>query len=264
MNLYKSLENFSRRSQRFFKSCRLVGLRNALKLFFLDKYGSSPYYKLKIRGLPNATFIRTATSDGGTFSSIFVDGSYPHFPGYEAKTIIDAGANAGYASLFFAVEYPNAEIIAIEPESSNIEIIKKNTHFLPQIQVLQGALWNSNEKLNLLNGNSKDTFQVMQNINESDSEIAGYTVNDIIKAKSWQNIDILKIDIEGAEKEVFEGEQGSWLKLVKILIIELHEDYSPGCGDAFARAVAGHGFQFYRRGENYILIRRELGLKVLP
>lgn len=125
-------------------------------------------------------------------------------------------------------------------------------------------MWSSKGKLNLLKGNSKDSFQVMENSNASDSLVNSFTLVDIVSSKSWLSIDILKMDIEGAEKEVFEAEQGSWLRLVKILIIELHEDYRPGCGDAFATAIAGHGFQFYRRGENYILVRPELGLKIAP
>lgn len=128
MSLYKIFENFSRRSHRFFKSCRLIGAKNALKLFFLDKIGYSPFYQLQIKGFSEATFLRTSTSDSGVFSSIFVDESYPHFSRFEAKTIIDAGANAGYSSLYFAREYPKAKILAIEPESSNLELLKKKIH----------------------------------------------------------------------------------------------------------------------------------------
>ncbi len=45
---------------------------------------------------------------------------------FQPKLIIDAGANVGFASLWFLQRFPNTEIIAIEPESSNCEMLKKN------------------------------------------------------------------------------------------------------------------------------------------
>jgi hypothetical protein len=51
-------------------------------------------------------------------------------------------------------------------------------------------------------------------------------------------VDLLKIDIEGAEREVME-ESGAWINTVAVLMIELHDDIKPGCSKAFYEATEG-------------------------
>jgi FkbM family methyltransferase len=55
--------------------------------------------------------------------------------------IIDAGANIGLASVYFASRFPNARILAIEPERKNFEILVKNVERYPNVQPILGALW---------------------------------------------------------------------------------------------------------------------------
>ena len=50
------------------------------------------------------------------------------------------------------------------------------------------------------------------------------------------HLDLLKIDIEGAEKEILENAD-SWMPSVKAVVIELHDRYKPGCSRAFYRAT---------------------------
>jgi FkbM family methyltransferase len=140
-----------------------------------------------------------------------------------------------------------------------------NISTIQNISVLNGALWNKPEKLSIVNtGANKDSFQVAAGVCSNGSTIASFTIHDIVKRNAWSSIDILKIDVEGAEKDIFEDSYNLWLDLVKILIIELHEDYRPGCGESVFKALVGRGFQYYRRGENYIFIRSYLGLKISP
>jgi hypothetical protein len=63
--------------------------------------------------------------------------------------------------------------------------------------------------------------------------------------------DVVKMDIEGAEKEVFET--GDWLKKVRCLMIELHDRYRPGCSEAVNSAM--HGFSQLQRGETTFYVR---------
>lgn len=55
-------------------------------------------------------------------------------------------------------------------------------------------------------------------------------------------IDILKMDIEGAEKEIFSLGDLGWLKSVRVIMIELHDKHFAGCAESFYRALP-HGFQ---------------------
>jgi hypothetical protein len=69
---------------RFFKTSRIISFDQTLKLFFIDKFSKRKYYFLKVKGIQQKIYLRPRTSDSGTFSSIFIDKSYPDFKGFEA------------------------------------------------------------------------------------------------------------------------------------------------------------------------------------
>jgi len=79
------------------------------------------------------------------------------------------------------------------------------------------------------------------------------TAGDCIQILGAVQLDILKIDIEGAEKEVFSAANLDWLKQTKLMIIELHDRWLPGCSDAVEDAIKGHSFERSMRGENLVL-----------
>jgi len=90
---------------------------------------------------------------------------------------------------------------------------------------------------------------------ENEGGVDGVTVADLLNDFGVAEIDILKMDIEGSEKEVFEG-SCPWLSKVKMLIIELHERMRPGVEAAFFSAIAPHDFKISAKGEHLILIRK--------
>ena len=68
----------------------------------------------------------------------------------------------------------------------------------------------------------------------------------------WNYIDILKLDIEGSEKEVFSAGFENWMPKTKVIIIELHDAMKPGCSRAVFAAVNKYNFSFNIKGENII------------
>ncbi len=70
-----------------------------------------------------------------------------------------------------------------------------------------------------------------------------------------EQIDILKLDIEGAEKELLQSGSDKWMHRVAMIIIELHDWLKPGCADALNQATAGMGFTRFQLGENTVLVR---------
>jgi tRNA G46 methylase TrmB len=69
-------------------------------------------------------YLRVPSSDVETFEQIFIRQDYNFDVKKSPKTIVDAGANIGLASLYFASKFPNSNIVAIEPEESNFELLK--------------------------------------------------------------------------------------------------------------------------------------------
>ena len=71
-------------------------------------------------------------------------------------------------------------------------------------------------------------------------------------------IDILKMDVEGSEKEIFESNYEHWLSKTKCLIIELHDRMRKGSSDSVFAAVSKYNFTKLESGENVVFINNEI------
>jgi hypothetical protein len=86
--------------------------------------------------------------------------------------------------------------------------------------------------------------------------IAAISIPDLLLEAGTDSIDLLKLDIEGAEKELFENHACSgWLARTRAVIVELHDRFKPGCTAAVERAVGGQSFRRSQVGENLLFIR---------
>jgi FkbM family methyltransferase len=116
-------------------------------------------------------------------------------------------------------------------------MLKKNTANYENIIPLNAALWNKNEDVCVIDMHKgNDSFQVENNSIVASQKINAFTVDAIMDMFNLPKIDLLKIDIEGAEKEVFESTP-AWLSNVNTIAIELHERLKPGCNRNFYKGT---------------------------
>jgi FkbM family methyltransferase len=196
------------------------------------------------------TFVRPGTADLRVYEEIFLDREYDLALG-EPKFIIDAGAHIGLASLFFAERYPQATIAALEPEPDNFALLRKNCLPYPSVHPINAGLWTHETYLKIENpGADTWSFRVV----EADSGIRAVSIQDLMAQFGKVEIDVLKIDIEGAEREILR-ESGAWLGKVRTIIIELHDRYRPGCTAALEEAIQDLNFCRARSGESVVLQR---------
>jgi FkbM family methyltransferase len=211
------------------------------------------YYSYKFKPL----IIRENTTDMAVFEQIFVKKDYGFPIDFKPKFIIDGGANVGYASLFFTDRFPEAEIIAIEPETDNFQTLEKNTAQYKQIKCVKAGIWHQKGFLKINDiGLGAWGFMTEEVSGDTANSLPTVTIGDLLKNSKYHEIDILKLDVEGAEKEIFSSNYESWLGHVKVLIIELHERMKEGCNEAFFSAVKKYPFTRSQSGENIILTRR--------
>lgn len=172
--------------------------------------------------------------------------------------IIDAGANIGLFTLIYSVKYPNAKIIAIEPESENYELLLRNTEDIENVVCLKGGVWNKDTTINILETYDKKEwgFIVQECTIPNGNEIKGISIATIIKRFKIPHIDILKMDIEGSEYEVFSENYKEWLQVTQSLIIEMHEWIKPGCEKIISDVMELEGFEFEKNGENRVYYRK--------
>lgn len=222
---------------KFIKYRRQFGLFVIAEIFF-QKLLRKNIYKLHIRGLKTPLSLRVGTDDMTVLKQIFADNELDISLKETPETIIDAGANVGYSARFFNRCYPDADIISIEPEPSNIKIFRDNCHEIKKIHLIEGGLWPRSSFLEITNPDGrKDGFQVAEHSEESGASIRGYTITEILDKYNIDKVDLLKIDIEGSEKELFESDISCWISKVKVIAVECHDRFKTGCQKSVYNAL---------------------------
>lgn len=253
----KYLLNILIRVNSFISHIIALGYQDGLKVYFFNGQKDG-LLQLKLRKFPVPAYLRGNTSDFAVFKQIFFAKEYDINFGIQPISILDCGANIGLASFYFKLKYPNAKIITVEPEQSNFELTKKNTASFKDMYYEQAGIWKQDAFLKISAGplNEHWDFVVSETTEDDKNAIKGLSIPSIMKKYNLDEISVLKIDIEGSEKELFETGYEEWLPKVKILIVELHDRMKPGCSKAFYKAISNYDFDFTHSGENIIATRR--------
>lgn len=238
---------------------RWITAANLIKLLFAEKYGhEGQLFSIGLRRLNRPVFVRARSSDCAIVKTVLMygGGEYPVFENYRPKVIIDAGANIGLATVFFKTYYPDATVIAVEPDEANCKLFEKNTHGLTDIHLLRGGLWPDNT--HCLRIQNAETAPWGYQVEPSDQGFPAYTVSDICKRFDLSHIDILKIDIEGSERELF-SRNTEWLNSTDNVFIELHDHIATGASQKLLQAIGDKGYYLKFSGENVILSKELQG-----
>ncbi|MBU1935074.1 FkbM family methyltransferase, partial [Patescibacteria group bacterium] len=154
---------------------------------------------IKSYSIKSNLIIREDTTDMAIFKQIFIQKDYDFPINMNPKFIIDGGANVGYASLFFANKFPDAEIVAIEPEDSNFEVLQKNTSEYKQVKTIKAGIWHKKAKLKIVGTEWGKCGFMTKEVDTADTyDAKTITIDEILKQSKYDEIDILKLDVEGA------------------------------------------------------------------
>lgn len=190
-------------------------------------------------------FLRKNTKDHETFEEIFIDNIYNIPLHLYPKTIIDAGANIGLASRFFKQKYKDSTISILEIDPENISMITKNLRGYSDYTIINKGLYNIETYFKI-----EDQYQATNSYSviecpKGSHDIESITISQILKSQKWQEIDLLKIDIEGAEKALFSSHYEEWLPKVNIIMIETHDRMLSKCSITVMKALDQYGFGLY-------------------
>jgi len=219
--------------------------------------------------LPNSSLrvlLRLGTSDIEVFNSTFRSEEYgielPSLP----DVIVDAGAYTGLSAVYFAVRYPEAKVIAVEPSDANFEILKRNVRGFENVLPVHAALWPASGSLEIFDpgygawayrveatGRTLDQA-VRGAASRPNHEVRAITVHDVLASFGLDRIGLLKVDVEGSELEIF-ADSGSWIDKVDAIFAELHDRFKPGCTRAFIKAVDAFPIEVWR-GETVLVARQ--------
>lgn len=188
----------------------------------------------EIENLDFNILLRKNGSDIEVYNQIMVDKEYQIILDYfninsiRPKLIIDCGANIGLTSLVFAIQYKEANIISVEPDQGNFLQLVNNTKKFKNIFPFQNAIWSSNIKLNI-DRNYRDgkdwSIRTVKHKTNSDQIIESITISQLIDSSGFKEVDLLKIDVEGAEKNLFKDKNTcDFLAKTKCIAVEIHDE----------------------------------------
>jgi len=171
---------------------------------------------------------------------------------HRTPLIIDAGANAGYTSRYFAQMYPQAQIFAVEPEAGNAALCRANVANLKQVNVVEAAIGSRPGHVSVEHtvGASWGT-----RTQRSESGVPIVTIDELRARIRDSELLIVKVDIEGFESDLFLNP--TWIAETLTVIVEPHDWMLPGEGTsrALQRAMLREDCELLISGDNIIWIR---------
>jgi FkbM family methyltransferase len=235
----------------------------------IDKVGPLPAVMLTVkaamerRGLIKRPFLlrskrakfpvwcRPGSSDLMVFYQVFLDLEYACVDEVvDPKLIIDCGANVGYASVYLLSKFPEARLIAVEPDPGNLKWLRRNLEpYGDRATVLESGVWSHPVGL-IVEANHGDGLEWARQVRESrpdeTPQLTATDVATILENSGADSISILKLDVEGSEEVIFSSHYERWLDRVENIVIELHGEK---CESTFHEAIGDHSFRISRSGE---------------
>jgi FkbM family methyltransferase len=209
------------------------------------------------------------SSDLDVFSQIYKGLEYQplvaifkkHFSEAKSLNIIDAGSNIGLTTVFLSKHFPESRFIAVEPDSSNFQLMSDNFDLnqIKTVEKVRGGVWSQNAFLKIISDfRDKNHWSIRVEETNNTAELQAFSLNYLIDYYQLAQIDILKIDIEGSEKEVFTGANAdvSYLTKTKCIAIEIHDEFK--CREAIYAILDRYHFHYIESGELTIGINKDL------
>ena len=180
--------------------------------------------------LQHPIWLRPGTPDVHEILHTVIRANYGrHLPNEPVRLIIDAGAYIGDTTVWYLSTFPNATVIALEPNPRSFAMLERNCRdYGSRAILLRAALWPIQAGLELDGGSDGTTdASVRTGTGERGNSCEGVTIIDLLNrfgGGSDDNIDIFKCDIEGAEIGVFSSLNLEWIKKVRTMYVDVHSE----------------------------------------
>lgn len=190
--------------------------------------------------------LRTRTSDISVLGELLVSRGYqPLLQSLRGnvRNIVDLGANTGLTVRWFLFRYPDANVVAVEPEAGNARILRANVRGLgDRVRVYEACIGSRRRLVRMVSDAGAFAFHMKEvpEGQQDDGTVPVVTMDDILGETGLTSIDVLKCDIEGAESELFSACR-SWIGLVRHAVVECHQPFT---GQDLLTILADNGGRF--------------------
>lgn len=227
------------------------GLWHGTRIVRLKSQRSANLATVEVPGGGATFYVRPGTSDMAIFDEIFYSKYLPRNKSF--RTVIDCGANIGCTVNYWKLLDPSCSVIAVEPDPENFKLLQRNTASLQNIQCIKAGVWPTKGHLNL----EKEGVghSAIRTTSGGSGGIEAVTIPMLFSRLGIEHVDLIKIDIEGSELELFSQGDLSWIGKVDTIAIELHDHWRPGCGEAFFKAIAPYRWTYTIVGYTLVCTR---------
>jgi FkbM family methyltransferase len=211
---------------------------------------------VRVQGIEFPVSVRKGTSDGAVLAQCLIETQYDFDPNFEPKVILDLGANIGCAAVYFANRWPNAKIVSVEPVLDNFRMLVSNVRMYSNVVPIHAAINHADGDVVISVPGTDFWAASVRAKGKSDGNahtVRGITIDTLLKENRLELIDIVKIDIEGSEVDVFSRGPLNWLMRTRLVVIELHDGLRSGCSWYFEKAISRYPLKRSRIGENDLI-----------
>lgn len=257
------LEPFLRSFEDMYRMVPQFGFFKSAELVFKMRWGrAAEVTSFRLNDYRFPIYARRGNSDFAIFKQIFLEEEYNFKINNQPNYIIDAGAHCGFAAIYFANKFDDHKcpIISIEPQESNYALLLLNTHNYDYVKKINKAVWSHSNGVYL--GRSDDNYHSFQvnekSYNNDTGKVESVSLPEVIANLPSEGKGIFKIDIEGAEKEIFKEVANSWLDRASVVFVEPHDRFGITTGgvNLIKKEAKKYNFTIGQIGENIALTKQ--------
>jgi len=223
-------------------------------LLYGDQQENGGIVQARISGIQHPLYARAGTPDAVEIVHSVVREAYgKYLPNGEVRFVVDAGAYIGDATSWYLSKFPQSRVVALEPTPDSYAMLQRNcAPYGDRVRMINGALWFQDDFLDLVQNPSTSTGISVAKDAAGGGRVHAFSLNTIMDEAGADVIDILKLDIEGAELQLFQNDPDPWLSRTRCITMEIHSEEA---SKAVHSAVQRFGFVRHRYRELFIFIQ---------
>jgi FkbM family methyltransferase len=222
-------------------------------IYFLDYLGLKKgelVYKIKNKKIK----VRAKTIDKSIFTEVALEEKY--FPKKlklgKNSVILDLGAHIGIFSVLANLKFPYAKIYSIEPAKDNFRLLSEQTKInQTNIHPFNVAISNKKGKMKLYSGRHSARQSLLRKEGDNFDVVETLSLKDFFKEQKIEKCDLLKIDIEGGEYDLFYSTPKEIFKKIKIIFLETHEIEGENPGELI-EFLKKQGFEIFFKEKDFV------------
>ncbi len=228
---------------------------------------------LNVLGCDYANFsmglqLRKTSSDARVYEQVIINQEYRIVLSLIAendikpKWMIDCGSNIGITSLYFLNRFPGCSLVCVEADRRNFEQLKINLEEQENVHFYHRAIWHESNHLLSIGDSFRDGMEWSKSVDKDQvgdeaAQVNSISIRELIDTHEIDVVDFLKIDIEGAEHEIFlSAAPNDFLAITRFIAVEIHDEVV--CRKSIHQVLKDAGFTIFESGELTVGINRRL------